>query len=77
MWKKENLEMVCSLDINHPLPVLWDYKIDEVVKSSKKIMFAVRILDIINKYAHYYYSFSLLIYYQKQEIKIRDEHQLS
>ncbi|KAL4438771.1 hypothetical protein ABPG74_013444 [Tetrahymena malaccensis] len=49
IWETQTLNQLCSLNINHPLPIQWDYKCDHNKKSQKKVLFALRIIDLLNK----------------------------
>ena len=49
VFDKESFALVCSLNINHPLPIQWNLNLSKNFRARRRIMFAMRILDIIFK----------------------------
>lgn len=49
LWDKSNGFLSASMNINHPLPIMWTIKSDEIKDGKKKIIFALKLLDILNK----------------------------
>ena len=50
----ENLEhvlmspqLVCSINLNHPLPSLWNLRDNQTTKEHRKVLFAMRVVDIM------------------------------
>jgi hypothetical protein len=49
IFDKENFTLLCAMNINHPLPIMWNIQISKTFRAKRRIMFAMRILDIIFK----------------------------
>jgi hypothetical protein len=49
IWSPLEGKLLCAMNINHPLPVLWDLNDDQVKNSQRKILFAIRVIDVIFK----------------------------
>jgi hypothetical protein len=44
-----NFELLCSLNINHPLPTQWNVQIDEKEVIKFKIAFGIKVIQFIRK----------------------------
>ncbi|EAR87863.2 WD domain, G-beta repeat protein (macronuclear) [Tetrahymena thermophila SB210] len=49
VWNKDTGDLKASLNINHPLPLMWNIEKDIIQDGKKKIVFALKILDVIYK----------------------------
>ena len=49
IWDKHSGELKASLNINHPLPIIWNISKDVMLDGKKRIVFALKILDVISK----------------------------
>lgn len=49
IWNKDTGELKASMNINHPLPLIWNIEKDHLQEGKKKIIFALKILDVIFK----------------------------
>ncbi|EGR31432.1 hypothetical protein IMG5_109710 [Ichthyophthirius multifiliis] len=47
IWEKQTGKMLASLNINHPLPILWNINLDIFGECKKKLTYTLKILDII------------------------------
>ncbi|EGR28857.1 hypothetical protein IMG5_167660 [Ichthyophthirius multifiliis] len=74
IWNKSDLNLVGSHNINHPLPEKWDYKINDQQNQARRIIYALRILDIIN--IKYLYKFGKLNLVNILEKIISDNNQI-
>lgn len=67
IWDILTAQLLCSLNINHPLPIKWDIPLDGEQYNTEKIMYALRILDIICK------KYKLEIsYMEEKKLKIQE-----
>ena len=48
IWKLDGT-LLCSLNINHPLPTLWNVKVNTVLKKKKNILFSLKVIELIFK----------------------------
>ena len=42
-----NSGLKCALNINHPLPIMWDIKVAKSQKARKKVLYSLKILKLI------------------------------
>lgn len=52
IWDKSNqcnIHLVCLLNLNHPLPTKWALKDNQISKKKRKILFAIKVIDVIFK----------------------------
>ncbi|KAL4499692.1 hypothetical protein ABPG72_017232 [Tetrahymena utriculariae] len=49
VWNKDTGDLKASLNINHPLPLIWNIEKNILQDGKKKIVFALKILDVIYK----------------------------
>lgn len=40
-------EKLAAMNINHPLPIIWDIKLDKIKRTRKNILFALKIVELI------------------------------
>ena len=48
IWNMEGI-LTASVNINHPLPIIWNVKVDFYKKTRKNILFALKIVELIFK----------------------------
>lgn len=46
VWDRQGT-LLCSLNINHPLPVSWNYCPDPVGKEKSAIMFSLKVVELL------------------------------
>ena len=46
VWDNE-FNLIGSFNINHPLPIIWNLKIDQLTKHKKNILFSLKIADLV------------------------------
>jgi len=49
IWDQKTGELKASRNINHPLPILWKIQKNVQLDGKKRIVFALKILDVISK----------------------------
>lgn len=52
IWDKQTGMLNASRNINHPLPIMWTISTNEASDGKKRIIYALKILDIINRKYH-------------------------
>lgn len=40
-------ELKCAININHPLPIMWNIKVEKSQKARKKVLYSLKILELI------------------------------